>query len=183
MQLFHWPLLGALHGIAVLSAPALFAMAAFAPDLTIEFASAEGADDAEDIIELTEDAVEVADTIEEAAEEAVEEAVEDEVEETIEEAEVAEELEEAVEEEVAEELEDEAEEELEEAIEEEAEEEIEEAIEEAEDSEPTCWVTPSGSLYHLDPDCTYIRNKDALTLMTIETAEASERRPCSRCAQ
>lgn len=176
MQLFHWPLLGALHGIAVLSAPALFAMAAFAPSITVEFGSAEDldeAEEAEDIIDLAEDAVEIADAIEEAAEEAVEEAVEEA------EDEIAEELEEA---------EDEAEEAIEEAeaaeeLEDEVEEEIEEAIEEAEDSEPTCWVTPSGSLYHLDPDCTYIRNKDALTLMTIETAEASERRPCSRCAQ
>ena len=157
MQLFHWPIMGALQGIAVLSAPALFAMAGFAPDLTIEIASTEAADeateDAEDIIELAEDAIEVADAAEEAAE--------DEAEETIEE-----------------ELEEEAAEELEQAAE-----ELEQAAEEAEGSEPTCWVAPSGSLYHLDPDCTYIRNKDALTEMTVEEAENADRRPCSRCAQ
>ena len=150
MQLFHWPIMGALQGIAVLSAPALFAMAGFAPDLTIEIASTEAADeateDAEDIIELAEDAIEVADAAEEAAE-------------------------------------DEAEETIEEELEEEAAEELEQAAEEAEGSEPTCWVAPSGSLYHLDPDCTYIRNKDALTEMTVEEAENADRRPCSRCAQ
>lgn len=169
MQLFHWPMMSAFHGMVAMSAPALFAMAAFGPGIpgfSVE-------------IDTTEDADEETETVEEEIDEAIEEA-EDELDEAVEETEAAEEAAEVVEEAI-----EEAEaEEIEEAIEEaEAEaEEIEEAVE-AEASQSTCWVAPSGALYHMDPDCTYIRNKDALTEMTIEEAENDDRRPCSRCAQ
>ena len=53
---------------------------------------------------------------------------------------------------------------------------------EPEEQEDICYYTDGGSVWHLDPACSYIANSSGVKSSTVEQALASGKtRPCARC--
>lgn len=50
-------------------------------------------------------------------------------------------------------------------------------------SEGIFYFTQSGSVYHVNPDCSYLTNAKTLLWGTLEEVQARGLRACSRCAQ
>ena len=58
---------------------------------------------------------------------------------------------------------------------------VSQAPEESE-QEDVCYYTDGGSVWHLDPACSYIANSSGVKSSTVQQAQASGKtRPCARC--
>lgn len=50
------------------------------------------------------------------------------------------------------------------------------------EQEDVCYYTDGGSVWHLDPACSYIANSSGVKSSTVQQAQASGKtRPCARC--